>query len=269
LEQVPSDNLHRLENQRQQLGFPFASGAELLYYNKTMFDAAGLDYPTPEWTFQDVLDAAAKLTTDTNGDGQPDQWGYFPNYLNEETYYAVIHRFGGRYISDDGKTGAQQSPEAMLDFSFIQDLSYKYIVAPKPQDLEASKTPLLPGSSPCTRTVLMPERHPRRAGLRVGCHVYSAWPLMGRSATTPCRATRTSSSPPRPRTPKRRLCLQPTLPGPKRKRFSVRRRAECRRTRWVSLNGSTHPGAHGQLTDLHEYVSAHCRASLLRAWCRD
>ncbi len=94
-------------NQRQQLGFPFASGAELLYYNKTMFDAAGLDYPTPEWTFQDVLDAAAKLTTDTNGDGQPDQWGYFPNYLNEETYYAVIHRFGGRYYQrrwQDGRS---------------------------------------------------------------------------------------------------------------------------------------------------------------------
>jgi multiple sugar transport system substrate-binding protein len=136
LERVPTDNLHRLEINGHQLGFPFASGAELLYYNKTMFDAAGLDYPTPEWTLQNVLDAAAKLTKDTNGDGQPDQWGYYPNYLNEETYYAVIHRFGGRYISDDGKTALNNSPEAAAGLQFIQDLSYKYMVAPKPQDLE-------------------------------------------------------------------------------------------------------------------------------------
>ena len=40
IEQVPADNLHRLAINGQQLGFPFASGAEVLYYNKTMFDAA-------------------------------------------------------------------------------------------------------------------------------------------------------------------------------------------------------------------------------------
>lgn len=136
LEQVPTDNLHRLAINGQQMGFPFASGAELLYYNKTLFDAAGLDYPTPDWTLQDVLDAGAQLTKDTNGDGQPDQWGYFPNYFNEETFDALIHRFGGRWISDDGKTALNNSPEAIAGLQFIQDLSYKYTITPKPQDLE-------------------------------------------------------------------------------------------------------------------------------------
>lgn len=35
-----------------------------LYYNKDMFDAAGLDYPTSEWTWDDMKAAATALTTD-------------------------------------------------------------------------------------------------------------------------------------------------------------------------------------------------------------
>lgn len=145
LEQVPGDNLQRLAINGQQFGFPFASGAELLYYNKTLFDAAGLAYPTPEWTLQNVLDAAAKLTRDNNGDGLPDQWGYYPNYYNEETLNAVLHRFGGRWVSDDGKTALNNSPEAIAAFQFIQDLSYKYNVAPKPQDVEGIENPFAAG----------------------------------------------------------------------------------------------------------------------------
>jgi multiple sugar transport system substrate-binding protein len=33
-----------------------------VYYNKDMFDAAGLDYPTADWTWDDFADLAAKLT---------------------------------------------------------------------------------------------------------------------------------------------------------------------------------------------------------------
>lgn len=145
IEQVPADNLHRLTINGQQLGFPFASGAEVLYYNKTMFDAAGLDYPTPEWTLQNVLDAAAKLTQDTNGDGLADHWGYYPNYLNEETLNAVMHRFGGRWVSDDGKTALSDTPEAIAALQFIQDLSYKYEITPKPQDMEGIENPFAAG----------------------------------------------------------------------------------------------------------------------------
>ena len=145
LEQVPSDNLHRLSINGQQLGFPFASGAEVLFYNKTMFDDAGLDYPAPDWTLQDVLDAAAKLTQDTNGDGFADQWGYYPNYYNEETLYAIVHRFGGRWVSDDGKTALNDLPETIAALQFIQDLSYSYAVAPQPQDVEGVENPFAAG----------------------------------------------------------------------------------------------------------------------------
>ena len=39
-----------------------------LWYNKTIFDEMGVDYPDDTWTWQDFSDAAAKLTNDVTGD---------------------------------------------------------------------------------------------------------------------------------------------------------------------------------------------------------
>ncbi len=43
-------------------GFPRDIGLEVLYYNKDIFDEAGVEYPTDEWTWDDLLAAAEKLT---------------------------------------------------------------------------------------------------------------------------------------------------------------------------------------------------------------
>lgn len=44
-----------------------------LYYNKKLFQAAGIAAPPKTW--DEFVDTAKKLTKDTNGDGKPDQWG--------------------------------------------------------------------------------------------------------------------------------------------------------------------------------------------------
>lgn len=55
-----------------QLGMPFSSSTTVMYYNKTMLDAAGVtEAPT---TFQEIADLAAKLPQKTD-DGQ-DIWAY-------------------------------------------------------------------------------------------------------------------------------------------------------------------------------------------------
>ena len=50
---------------------PYDHGPTILGYNKDMFDAAGMDYPTPEWTMDDLRAAANELSN-------PDefQWGW-------------------------------------------------------------------------------------------------------------------------------------------------------------------------------------------------
>ena len=47
----------------------------VVYYNKGLFDAAGLAYPEDDWTWDDFLATAQALTLDVDGDGVTDQYG--------------------------------------------------------------------------------------------------------------------------------------------------------------------------------------------------
>ncbi len=43
-------------------GLPYRTSSSIMYYNKTMFDAAGVPYPQEGWTYDDMLEIAKKLT---------------------------------------------------------------------------------------------------------------------------------------------------------------------------------------------------------------
>ncbi len=47
----------------------------VVYYDRELFDAAGLAYPTDDWTWDDFLATAQALTLDLDGDGDTDQYG--------------------------------------------------------------------------------------------------------------------------------------------------------------------------------------------------
>ncbi len=47
----------------------------VVYYNKQLFDAAGLAYPADDWTWDDFVATARALTADLDGDGVTDQFG--------------------------------------------------------------------------------------------------------------------------------------------------------------------------------------------------
>lgn len=85
-------------------GLPRDFQTIVLYYNKDMFDAAGVDYPTDDWTLTDLREAAKKLTADTDGDGQVDQWGFWSDFYDMELFWGpAIWGAGGQAISDDHK----------------------------------------------------------------------------------------------------------------------------------------------------------------------
>lgn len=47
----------------------------VVYYNQALFDRAALEYPSPNWTWDDFLRIARALTLDNNGNGVPEQHG--------------------------------------------------------------------------------------------------------------------------------------------------------------------------------------------------
>lgn len=110
-----------------------------VYYNKAIFDAAGLPYPEAGWTWDDLLATAQALTQDTDGDGQTDIWGIqLPaNWTTGFEYWVAAA--GGSLISEDGKSfvGFMDSPETIRAAQFYGDLYNQYAVAPPPADLSA------------------------------------------------------------------------------------------------------------------------------------
>ncbi len=89
-----------------------------LFYNKTMFDEAGLSYPDDSWTWDDFYDAAVKLTKE---DGS--QYGTAMNPSNEQDgWMNIIYSMGGKVLADDKKASGFDDPNTIKAMEFVQKL---------------------------------------------------------------------------------------------------------------------------------------------------
>ena len=94
---------------------PKDSGVRAMYYNKSMFDDAGLEYPKPDWTIDEFRALAQALTIGEEGrrgndpDFDPDsriqQWGFswldpVPTTSGESTLPFLLAR-GGQWYNED------------------------------------------------------------------------------------------------------------------------------------------------------------------------
>jgi len=103
-----------------------------LFWNKDMFEAAGLDPEAPPTNREEFLDIAQRLTNDFNGNGRNDQWGSmipvsWPNYF---IWFSLIHSNGGTIFNDDLTKATYGNKEGVEAFQFMYDLIYKYKVSP-------------------------------------------------------------------------------------------------------------------------------------------
>lgn len=101
----------------------------LLYYNKDLFDAAGVAYPTDEWTWDDWLEAAKKLTNNESG-GAKRYATVFGDFA--PTWFPYIYSHGGNiFDSMDAPTKVVfNSPETVEALRFIHDAIQTHQVAP-------------------------------------------------------------------------------------------------------------------------------------------
>jgi multiple sugar transport system substrate-binding protein len=106
-----------------------------LYYNKPLFDEAGVKYPTDKWTWQDLTDAALKLTKRTGT--RVDQFGYQPG-ADMWSIVVPIRSYGADYLTPDGKKSTLDTPEAIKAVQEgVADLVNKHKVSPTPDQIEA------------------------------------------------------------------------------------------------------------------------------------
>jgi multiple sugar transport system substrate-binding protein len=116
-----------------QFGLPRDLNVIALFYNKAMFDAASVAYPDDTWDWAKLVENAKKLTKDTNGDGKPDQWGFYTETSDMENYWSsLVWQNGGDIIAADRKSTLLGTDQAVGGLQFLQDLIWKEKVMPEP-----------------------------------------------------------------------------------------------------------------------------------------
>lgn len=124
--------LDMFQNNGGQYGLPASYSNVVMYYNKSLFDAAKLPYPDDKMDWATFVDTAKKLTKDTNGDGTIDTFGtsrlWWP-------YYMLF--VGATPFNADATKCTLTDQNAVDGFQAMVDLTLKDKVAPSANDLAA------------------------------------------------------------------------------------------------------------------------------------
>ena len=110
-----------------------------LWYNKTLFDEAGLAYPTADWTWDDLYEAAKALTKDG-------VYGFGCSATNNQAgYYNLIYDMGGYVINDDKTASGYDDPNTIKAMQYFEKMIQEGIM-PSQQTMSESAEDVLLGS---------------------------------------------------------------------------------------------------------------------------
>ena len=107
---------------KKTIGFPAIVDNLSLLYNKTVFDKAGVTYPTADWTWDDFRDAAKKLT-----DAATETYGYAYSVSgSEETtwqFWPHLWQNGGEILNKDQNKATFNSAAGVDALTYLRDMA--------------------------------------------------------------------------------------------------------------------------------------------------
>jgi len=90
-----------------------------LLYNSAIFDQYGVEYPTDNWTWEDMYEAAKQITEKSEGS----VYGMAVNTSNnQDGWYNVVYDYGGNIVSDTHDSTAIDSPEGKAGMEMVRKL---------------------------------------------------------------------------------------------------------------------------------------------------
>jgi multiple sugar transport system substrate-binding protein len=104
---------------------PESMNISLLYFNRRLFREAGVEAPTADWTWDDLVRAGQRLTRPASGD-RPGVWGCsrMAGWWGE--WLIFVRQAGGTVFTPDGRRCALDSPAAITGLRFYLEKSSKY-----------------------------------------------------------------------------------------------------------------------------------------------
>lgn len=121
LSQLEGNILNYYKVDGELYSMPFNSSTPVMVYNKDAFEAAGLDPEKAPETFQEVIDAAAQLKTDTMAGFSLLTYGWF--------FEQLVATQGGLYVNEDnGRSGDAtealfNGEEGLKVFNFLNTMN--------------------------------------------------------------------------------------------------------------------------------------------------
>lgn len=125
--------------QGRQYVLPYELNTCAMFYNKDLFDAAGVAYPKEGWTWDDFRNTAIQLT-----DASKDQFGCYLR-LAQPDLASFIHQAGGSLYNEDFTQIDFSSPEVVEALTYMTDMVTKYGCCPSPSQLPANIAPFMTG----------------------------------------------------------------------------------------------------------------------------
>ncbi len=122
----------------KQFGLPQYHGALALYYNKDLFDEAGLDYPTDSWTHAEYLQAMTKLTV-SQGD-KVTRWGGMID-VSWDRIQIHVNGWGGNYVDPQNPRRCVMSmPPALEAMEWLRKRMWDDRVMATSLDVQSKET---------------------------------------------------------------------------------------------------------------------------------
>jgi len=112
-----------------QLGLPATFSTVMLFYNKDLFDQAGVDYPTADWTWADAVEAGKQLNDPANG-----VWGLYSGIQFWE-FYKKAAQNNCKFFNDDKTEVLINSPECVEALQTMVDMVKTEQVVPSAADM--------------------------------------------------------------------------------------------------------------------------------------
>jgi multiple sugar transport system substrate-binding protein len=113
---------------------PRYTSVYVLFYNKDLFDAAGLKYPDSNWAWDDYLAAAKKLTV-SSADPDKRRMGCVIDFWGARIY-PWVWAAGGEILDKSGKRCLLDQPETQEALQFLVDLRHEWKVCPPTTQVE-------------------------------------------------------------------------------------------------------------------------------------
>jgi len=102
-----------------QYGVPKDFDTIGLWFNKQIFEEAGVDTPTADWTWDDLKSASQTISDKLSDQGI---YGVAAGMDGQTTYYNTIFQAGGEVVSEDGKSSGYDSDADREGLSLWTDL---------------------------------------------------------------------------------------------------------------------------------------------------